>query len=654
MCGIAGIISLEARPLRDAVARLEVMKSMLRHRGPDQSGVFLSMDGLVGMVNTRLAIVGVADTIQLPIQDIAGRGVLTFNGEIYNHKDLRSELADRSQPFRTSIDTEVLLVGLMKEGLDFLGRADGFWSFGFFDQLHNRVHLVRDIMGEKSLFYAVVDNELIFASEIPPILAVMRHQASWDDSSIACSFQYRAAPPGRTLLKEIKRLAAGFALELQPGTKDIGVRRLQKLAPEKWHDFFASDPKLEKILDVFEEQIQLSCRRRIPAEVDYISTLSGGIDSTLINVFLSERGNRRISSLFAHSTAESPKRGTDLSEYEASRFTSRKLQTDYHEFSMYGDGALGMLEDDAATSFDGIFCEGVSNFRELARYASSLGKRVLVTSDGPDELLGGYDVDGWAYRHSQRLQSCDADFRQRAVERAFDLEHAGRRSGSLMNWAYLNSEPFAVRPNHGGTRPETMLSLFEEPLALGPAKQFGRISDDCEASIAGNDLSQRMAMGYACTSLPDYVNTRSDRGSMRESVEIRLPFQASYLAELFIAVPARWRFHKDGWSKYILRSLVKRHIGPQVANRGKYGFAHPIWRGDNHHKLRMREAVADSAIFSDFPFKAGAREFVLRPGEERHCWMAYCLAKTYDRFRSDFSSGNGMKRSGQADNEWTI
>jgi asparagine synthase (glutamine-hydrolysing) len=644
VCGIAGIVSLVRRPVRNARARLKTMQSMLHHRGPDQRGIFLSENGFVGMVNTRLAIVGVADTLRLPMQDADGLGVLTFNGEIYNYKDLRSELVATGARFQTSTDTEVLLAGLISDDLDFVRRADGFWSFGYFDQLNRKFHLARDLMGEKSLFYAIVGQELIFASEVPPILAVMGSDVDWDEEAVACAFQYRAAPPGRTLIRQISRLAAGFVLSLKPGSGELELRRLQKFAPDKWREFFEKDPSREEVLDLFEEQIQLSCRRRIPAEVDYISTLSGGIDSTLINVFLSDKGKRRISSLYAHSSDLSPQRGNDLSEYEASKFSSHKLRTDYHEFSMYGEDAISLQEEDAATAYDGIFCEGVNNFRLLARYTRSLGKRVLVTSDGPDELFGGYVVDSRAFRNSRRLEGCDTDFRQRAVGRAFDIEHASRTTSSLINWAYLNSEPFAVRPNHGGTRPETMHSLFEAPLALSPLKQYGQISADYDLVADGMDVSQKIAMGYACTSLPDYVNTRSDRGSMRESVETRLPFQAPYLAELFLATPAKWRFGSGGWSKYILRSLVERHIGPQVANRGKYGFAAPLWwSAEGQKKLRMRETVADSAIFSNFPFRNGAREFVLKSGEERHCWMAYCLAKTYDHFRSNFAGQDSMK-----------
>ena len=619
------------------------MNEMLRYRGPDQAGIWLSDDGLVSLANTRLSIVGVEDDLDLPLRPVEGRGCITFNGEIYNYRELRTDLKVKGHRFVTHTDTEVLLNGLISKGLGFLDSADGFWSFGFYDGENNKLHLARDVMGEKSLYYAVDNDELIFASEIPPILAVMARPATWNAEAVATAFQYRAAPPGETLLNEVARLHAGSVLSVTPGQRDIAIRRQQRLHPEKWRDFFARQPDKNEVLDLFEEKIRLACQRRVPDEVDYIATLSGGIDSTLVNFFLSDGGRRRISSLYAHSTEISPQRGADLSEYEASCFTARKLGTDHHEFALYGNNTAALHEEDAAASFDGIFCEAVNNFRELARYARSAGKRVLVTSDGPDELIGGYDVDLRAYQLSLRSANCDPALEDAMISRAFDANHMAGKSGSLINWAYLQSEPFAVRPNHGGTRPEVMLTLFDAPLARSPAKKFGQIHTDYQSITEALDLSQKIALGYVCSSLPDYVNTRSDRGTMRESVELRLPFQAPYVAELFIAVPAELRFKGGRWSKYLLRALVARHVGDEVAYRGKYGFAQPIWRNAaGAGKLRMREAVADSPIFRDLPFRKGAREFLIRPGEERHCWMAYCLAKTYERFQREFNCTNAM------------
>ena len=617
------------------------MMDMMRHRGPDQEGSWFSSDGLVALGNSRLAIVDVSNKFKLPFVSGHGKARLAFNGEIYNHVDQRRSLKQSGTRFRTTSDTEVLLEGLVRHGLSYLEQLDGVWAFALYREEERKLELCRDLLGEKPLYYAAGEEELIFSSEVAPILAVMRAVPDWDFSAVACSFQFRAAPPGKTLFKNIKRLSPGHALVMSPGCKQIEIVQTQQFHLEKWQEFYAADPGLNDVMDVFEEQLTLSCQRRFPSEVDFITTLSGGIDSTLVNAFLASKTDRRISSLYGHSTLVPPNRGDDLDEHEASLFTSRKLGTDHHEMVMHDRDAVGLYEEAAADAFDGIFCEASTNFRQLARYSRQLGKKVLVTSDGPDELLGGYDVDVRALELAERGRECRADSKARMIERAFDADHMRNRSGSLLNWAHLVSEPFSVLPNHGGTRGSVMNTLFNAETVKSTARAFGRVDDDL---VGGNEssieLSQRVALGYACTSLPDYVNTRSDKGTMRESVELRLPFQATYVAELFAATPAKWRFYKRGTSKFVLRSLVAKHVGDKIAFRKKYGFAQPLWRvREQEDWLKMREVVGDSAIFQDFPFEKGAREFLLRPEEGRHRWMAYCLARSSERFKRELSAG---------------
>lgn len=640
LCGIAGIASLNGSPVRNARARVSTMMDMMRHRGPDQEGSWFSDDGLVALGNSRLAIVDVSNKLELPFVSSHGEARLAFNGEIYDHGDQRRSLAQSGTRFRTSSDTEVLLEGLVRHGLSYLERLDGVWAFALYQEQERRLQLCRDLLGEKPLYYAAGTEELIFASEVAPILAVMRVAPDWDFSAVACAFQFRAAPPGKTLFKDIKRLRPGYALTISPGRKQIEFVRTQQFQLEKWREFYAAEPSLNDVMEVFEEQLTLSCQRRLPSEVDFMTTLSGGIDSTLVNALLASRTDQPISSLYGHSTLVPPKQGDDLDEHEASLFTSRKLGTDHHEMIMHDRDAVGLYEENAADAFDGIFCEASTNFRQLAKYSQSLGKKVLVTSDGPDELLGGYDVDVRALQLAERGRTCRPESKARLIQRANDPDHMRNRSGSLLNWAHLVSEPFSVLPNHGGTRGSVMNTLFNANIVKSTARAFGWVDGDVvDSNESSIELSQRVALGYACTSLPDYVNTRSDKGTMRESIELRLPFQATYVAELFAATPAKWKFYKRNTSKFILRALVARHVGDSIAYRKKYGFAQPIWRvREREDWLKMCEVVGDSAIFRDFPFEKGAREFLLRPEEGRHRWMAYCLARSSERFKRELSA----------------
>ncbi len=635
MCGISGIVSLDGRPVRQANQRIKRMNALLKHRGPDQKGVWCSENGLVALGNTRLSIVGVQDAPQLPLR--VDGNCLAFNGEIYDHKDQRSRALEKGDSFVTSTDTEVLLRGMIRNGVEYCDELDGVWAFAFFDQIRGKLFLARDLMGEKSLYYLMGEGELIFASEIPAILGAIDSSLDWDISAIISSFQYRAPGNQRTLLDGIRKVPPGCALCMSPGCSGIEELRLQQLNPHQWTDFFADDPSLEEICEVLEGLLETSCARRLPEEVSYMSTLSGGIDSSLVNFFLSARGTKKIDSLFGHSSPIPQGASEDMDEFAASQFTALKLGNHHTEFVMYGRDAVELYKEDAATSFDGVFCEGVTNFRQLSRFASSLGKRVLVTSDGPDELLGGYNVDVAAYRVGQRLNRLTPEQKATLSKRVIRKSWSTSSANPLLNWSYLNSCPFAVRPNHGGTAPNFMAELFEQEHLEFAFKAFGRIPD-CYADMSADlDMSQCVALAYASSSLPEYVNTRSDRGSMRESVEIRMPFQALYVVEFLMAVPEKWRFLDGKWSKYILRKMVDRHLGPNIAFRKKYGFAQPIWKQpDMAKEIGIYDVVAGSPMFRDLPFRRGARDALLAKGQERNLWMAFCLASTYENYKAMF------------------
>lgn len=635
MCGIAGIVSLTSAPVRDGQLRIDRMLSLMRHRGPDRTGSFISPDGHVVLGNTRLAIVDVGNNFDVPLYAREDKCVLTYNGEVFNYREERAKLAQCGVHFRTDSDTEVMMLGLHREGPAYLEKLNGFWGFAYFDLERNHLLLSRDLMGEKHVFYTIRDGEFIFASEMNPILAALKSRPGVDAESIASGFRYRVAPSGRTLLKDIHRLKAGCGIEINLDRPQPIHRRHLRLRPEKWFDFFDREPSENDVVELYAEKIKEACRMRLPSEVDFLTTLSGGLDSTLINVFSNRDGGKPVKSLFGKSTIDSPQRDDDLSELEASWFSAKKLKNDHHEFSMIEDDCVPLYRYHAGNSFDGLLCEGTACYQQLAQQVGVHKGRVLIVSDGPDELIGGYEMDISAFR----LQQCLIEHPLKAAAiSGLAARGWGRkmfpadRRKHLVNWSHLSEHPFAFRPVHGGTTPEVMETLFGTELIQASQGQFGGIENEyCDLSES-LDISQRMALSYATNSIPDYFNLRSDRGTMRESVELRLPFLDPRLVELMIATPAQWRFHGGEWTKFVLRRLVERHVGPEVAFRGKYGFAYPAW-----HIPRLAEKLdTESSInafddWSDLGFRSGTKEFLLRPEEARHRWFGYCVAETARR-----------------------
>ena len=285
-----------------------------------------------------------------------------------------------------------------------------------------------------------------------------------------------------------------------------------------------------------------------------------------------------------------------------------------------------------------MFCEGTISFRQLAGAVKNDGKRVLLLSDGPDELLGGYFVDRTALSWHDRLSKNQF---LRAIPKFLAAYKNGRtvlrKVGlpEMVNFSYLEETPFGFRPIHGGTTPEVMDALFPDELTESREWPFGRVNEVYTEIMPHLDLSQRMALSYASASLPDYFNVRTDRAANWHSVECRLPLQAPHLAEFEIAAPMKWRYQGFSSSKYLMRKIVERRIGPEVAWRQKYGFSQPMWQiGNIGKKLNFKGVISESSVFRDLPFKPTAESAVQADGAERTRWFTYCLALTLEKLKS--------------------
>ena len=238
MCGIAGIFSFNGHPLKNLKSRIYKMTKMLRHRGPDQEGIFISNDNLCAIGNTRLAITDPKYKMELPLISRNKNNILTYNGEIFNYEYLRKYLISKGIPFKTKTDTEVLLEGLALEGLSFLSKADGMWAFGLYNKRKKELILSRDLLGERHLFYSISDGVLYFASEPLPIIHELKKKdLKIDDESVINAMLFNGCAPGKSLIKNIKRLLPGRNIIAKINKNPTEIL-FKKLHPEKWFDFF--------------------------------------------------------------------------------------------------------------------------------------------------------------------------------------------------------------------------------------------------------------------------------------------------------------------------------------------------------------------------------------------------------------------------------
>jgi asparagine synthase (glutamine-hydrolysing) len=641
MCGIAGVFSLTGEPVRNVRNRTQQMIKMLDHRGPDDQGVYVSDDGLVGLGNNRLAITDPNCKEPLPMVSSDGRAALTFNGEIYNHRDLRENLLNKSTTFKTHIDTEIVLEGIRNRGLGFQDELDGIWAFAYYDSIKKSIVLSRDLMGERHLFYRLTDTELIFASEPAPIIADSSKPLSFDYSDALTAIRFCAPAPGRSLIGDIQRLLPGHQLIASPG-EPAKLERRAKLHPEKWFDFFAANPTEQEIIAKYEEVLHKVCRDRVPDEVPFFSTLSGGIDSGLISLFASDFGNQKIKTLFGQSTEKPGKNLPDeLDEFSASLITAKTIGSDHHRIRLDSNECVSVLLRMASDCFDGILDVGPASFEMLAHKVRQEDAKVILISDGPDELIGGYPHELNLFNMEQRRKNSPGWHRMLKIASSTRIGRGLVRQVGGDGYVVVPTEsndPRVFRPIHESFIPDHLKKIFPiEEINSVSSGQYGVVNSVYNSIVDELDPPQYRALSYADRSIPDMFCLRTDKAFMRASVESRSPFLAPEIVELMIATPTRCRYSNGNSTKSILRKIVEKRIGPEISSRSKHGFSAPLWsRPEIYSKLQIDETLAESSIFSDMPFHDGARDQILKnkPGLSSFKWPIYVLTKTQEKLKN--------------------
>ncbi len=638
MCGLAGIFSLSGRPVENADPRIQAMTDRLKHRGPDSQGTLVSEDGLLALGNTRLAITDPGAPIELPLRSADGRATISFNGEIYNFAEIRRELIAKGIDFRFRTDTEVLLEGLHLDGEKFLSRLDGMWAFAFYDFRQRRLLLSRDLMGERHLFYRIENDELIFASEALPVLADRAKPEKIDFDGLVSALRYNAAPPGKTLVQGLNRLLPGHNLEAFADGR-LKQSRYRKLQPEKWFDFFSASPSLDAVIDQFEELMHSASLLRIPPDVPFISTLSGGLDSSLVCTYASDYGKQTISTLFGQSSNEPDQNlPGELNEYDASVFTSKRLNTDHTHIFLNGDDSVPVIDRLTSNGFDGLIDSGTASFEMLAWQVRRSKTKVMLISDGPDELAGGYHVDRQAWSQDKSRASSPAGYVGRKWLSSSRLGRRVLNKFGLKGWVVppdFSYSPFHFLPQHQGNNPDTLSRIFDSNYIKKSDRAFGLDDSEYDDIVPHLDPTQRRSLSYAALSLPDMFNLRTDKAFLRAAVECRLPFQAPEMAEFQIALPAKLRFDGGDQTKYLLRKVVERRIGPEVAFRSKHGFGAPLFKSTSAGKaFDFEETLRSSSIFDDLPFRENSREISLLPQYAKLQWPLYVLAHTYEQLKT--------------------
>jgi len=610
------------------------MKRLLEkfsYRGPDGDGIWKSDRVLLG--HRRLSIIDLSPAGAQPFVDETRGLVITFNGEIYNYKEIRSRLASLAYTFQSQTDTEVILCAYDHYGMDFLTQLRGMFAFCIYDQKRNTAILARDAAGEKPLYYYLDNDHLVFTSEIKTLHAFPDLDLSLDIESVKAFFVLQYIPGPHTVYKQVKRLPAGCALKIHLEPWEANVTRYWNLESDRL------DPSTPEELD---ELLAESVRYRLVSDVEIGLLLSGGIDSALIASYAESNGAklRTFTARFEEESLDEAPYARQVADYlglQQITITGGQLTPEvFDQVIFHGDELLG---DPAC----------VPTFllsQEISRHV-----KVVLSGEGADELFWGYDT----YRFEKNWQRLawlrDIFSRNKGFQDWITHAEIGNqlpagvvRVGKLLSAQY----------DLGAAR---WTSVFADHTVQGhllPNQEAGRFIYLQEMEQCVVQLEKQMTPFDASLSidllywLPDDLLMKVDRMTMAHSVEARAPFLDRNLILKALALSQKYKLRgKSG--KYILRELVEKRfsgqVGKTLAWRKKHGFEVPVgtWLRKN-----LRECVEDHLS----PRKIGAsglldielvmtmkKNFFSSPEDtplRRKLWMLLCFQSWYGMHEKGF------------------
>lgn len=582
MCGIVGIAS--SRRIGDRQWLIEG-RDRLHHRGPDDAGEYWSEDGRVGLGHRRLSIVDLSPSGHQPMQSDDGRLVIAFNGEIYNHRELRETLKGLGHHFRSSSDTEVVLAAYRQWGRAFLARLNGMFAMGLLDVQARTILIARDRAGEKPLFYRAVPGELRFASELKALLADPQIARRIDADALDCYLTMGYVPGGLCILKGMNKLEAGHAacFSLDSGQLDLWrYWSLPDLAPG------ADTVDEQGLIEELEHLLFQAVQRQLEADVPVALLLSGGVDSSLITA-LAARGRRQVKTFTvgfqhhaqydesAHAQLIADHFGTDHTLLQADDVEPEILSTLVRQY------------DEPIVDSSMIPTFLVS--RQIARHC-----KVALGGDGGDELFGGYHSASRMAWLARQDRKCPRLLRRGLASVSAALLPAGARGRTFL--AQWQVDPTTDLPVFSGLFDRT---LRRRLLRAHDGWPF-RAEDIRLARIpVVPDAVQRVTRFDFANYMAEDILVKVDRASMLNSLEIRAPFLDQHVIEFaYGRVPSCLKAQPHA-RKRILKKLAERLLPPGFDQTRKQGFGIPIdtWLRKGPWRDRFQDVLLDGASIFD-------------------------------------------------------
>ena len=562
MCGICGLVSLDGATAPDP-AVLAAMNETLLHRGPDSDGSVI--DGPCGLAMRRLSIIDLAGGDQ-PIANEDGRIQVVQNGEIYNYRDLREELRGRGHTFSTHSDTEVLVHLYEERGPAFVEALRGMFAIAIWDSRESRLLLARDRFGIKPLYYRVAGGTVSFGSELKALLRQPGFSREIDPQALESFLAFNSIPSPLTIFKEARKLPAGHTLIAERG--EVRVARFARPAPTPADQ--VRNEGDEALAAELRDRLRDSVRAHLVSDVPVGVLLSGGIDSAALTAMAAGESGYRVST-FSIGFEES-----SFDELGQARLVAERYGTDHHELVLRPD-AVDLLPR-LVEAFDEPFGDSSALPTYLVSQLASGTVKVVLSGEGGDELFGGYYTyvaDRLAPRLGRAAQLLRplVDLLPSSSEKA-SFDYKAKR---FMRGAHLPP----VERHHAWK--EIFSPEAQDDLLAGD-----RISDPVDAYRAryaetegAPELARLQDLDLGIYLVDDLL-VKTDRSSMAHSLEARVPFLDTEVADLALALETRQKVR--GLSKKrLLRRAVEPLVPKEIVRGRKQGFSIPVaaWlRGD--------------------------------------------------------------------------
>jgi asparagine synthase (glutamine-hydrolysing) len=570
MCGLTGFFTHHGASRGDAMSRaIAEMTATLAHRGPDASGTWVDAEARIALGHRRLSIVDLSPRGQQPMHSASGRYVISYNGEIYNHADLRRQLPECS--FLGTSDTEVLLAAIESWGLDnTLKQVNGMFAFALWDREQRCLQLVRDRLGKKPLYYGWCGSTLIFGSELVALRTFPGFSAAINREALATYLRHDYVPAPLSIFEGIYKLRAGTCLTIRAGDRVTASSHDPLQAQRKYWDARVqmqaalAEPHRTDVATMVNDLGMLladAVKLRMQADVPLGAFLSGGTDSSTVVALMQAQSSNRVQTLSI---------GFDDPRHDEARYAREVaaiLGTNHTEMYISGTDALAVVPQ-----LPQIFSEPFADSSQIPFYlVAALARRqvtVALSGDGGDELFYGYPryqralgVQRWQHWLPRSVRHTLADVVD--IAGAQEVRHENRvRAADELRAADL-ADVYLNRVSHW-RRPRSVVLQ-----SSGPCSAFSGIEQ-----LQGDAPHQVMYLDVQ-TYLPEDILTKVDRTTMAVGLEARAPLLDYRVVEFAWRVPFEYK-RRGECNKWLLKQLLRRYLPARLIDRSKSGFGAPI------------------------------------------------------------------------------